>query len=101
MNTEEAQHERGRILEEAALFDTAIQNIAFLHQRLLELHALVDADARLIRMETGFLTSVRFSIKGLYALSKAPSRAFASGLLRKFPKAKAHINRLRRIPDAA
>jgi hypothetical protein len=100
-NSDEARNERGRVLEETALFDAAIRNIAFLHQRLLELHVLIVGNARLVGAKEGPLTSARLNFSAVVALSRAPARAFASGMLRRFPKARAHLNRLRRIPDAA
>ncbi|MGN6148364.1 MAG: hypothetical protein ACTHPD_07490 [Rhizomicrobium sp.] len=100
-NSAEMQNKRGQILEEAALFDVAIRNIAFFHPKLLDLHELVNDSVRLLRQKKGLLTSMRFDVRSVHALSKAPARAFASGVLRRFPKARTHINRLRRISNAA
>lgn len=93
--------ERSRILEEAALLDMGIRRLGLFHQQLLELHLLLVKAVGRLKLERGGLRAAIFNIRALHALSKAPARAFASGLLRRFPETRNRINRLRRLSDPA
>lgn len=97
---EEERDEQALLLEEASLLSATVRRVAFFHQSLLDLHDIATRNIHIIARRQGALQAARWALQSLYALAKAPPRAFASGILRKYPRARSTVNKLRGLTTA-